>query len=141
MALPDVLKASQKTLLHETGSNGINVAATAGTIQQLCEIDNTGSRWPYFEVYFKWQCGATPAANKTIELLVLESPDGTEWEDQYQTFAAVSPPADTTTHSKVVVRFLDAVASKYKFYVKNTDTNVSLTVWVKIYGHTGTVED
>jgi len=139
MALPDYYKIGALNAFT-TGISGQDVANTVEYTGS--EIDNTSSRYPYMVVEVVWIYSSTPTANKTVELRILESVDGTNYEDTSRVIAAWSPPADTgVTHRRVLLTAFPLLADKFKLAIKNVDTGQTITVTVRAWGYDMAVED
>lgn len=140
MALPDTLKPSPHTSL----STGISSQSIAnGSSYTGAEIDNTSNRYALCVVELIWSYATAPTANKTLEVHRLRCHDGTNYEElsTRTLIAAVSPPADTTTHSETLVEELPLLAAKYKFVVYNKDTGQAVTATLKAYAYCYRMED
>lgn len=139
MALPDYARPSVLTQV----STGITNQAIANAAEYISTtvIDNTTARQQYLAVEVVWSYATAPTADKTVELRVVESLDGTNFEDTSRVIAAWSPPADTATHRRKLLSFFSLTASKYKLAVKNVDTEQTITVTVNAWTHTDTQED
>lgn len=139
MALPDKLKPTALTSLTTGISNQTieNGASFTGS-----EIDNTSTRYSLMAVEVSWRYLSAPSANKTVELQILESLDGTNYEDTPRTIAAFSPPVDyNVDHRKVLLTAYPLLADKFKLVLKNTDTGQTITATVKAWGYDMAVED
>lgn len=138
MALPDTLKPTTLNAL----TTGITSQAIAnGASYPGSEIDNTSNRYSLMAVEVVWSYSTAPTANKTVELQIIESLDGTNYEDQARTIAAFSPPADTADHRRVLLTAYPLLADKFKLVVKNTDTGQTITATVRAWGYDMAVED
>jgi len=141
MALPDYLKIGS-LVSTPTGisSQQINDGAT---YTSTTEIDNTTARYSYMAVEVIWQYATAPTANKSVEVYLLRSLDGTNYEEvaPQALVAAFSPPADTTAHRRVLLTALPLVAAKYKFAVKNVDTAQEITISLLAYRYYEAIED
>lgn len=138
MALPDTLKPSPYTSL----TTGISSASVAnGSTYTGSEIDNTNTRYSLMAVEVAWSYTTAPTANKTVEVQITECLDGTNYEDSPRTIAAFSPPADTATHRRVLLRDYPLVADKFKLHVRNVDTGQTISVTVNAYAYDTRVEE
>lgn len=139
MALPDYLKAGSLNSIS-TGISNQTVANAAEYVSETV-IDNTTTRYRYLAVEVVWSYATAPTANKTVELRITESLDGTNFEDTTRVIAAWSPSADTSTHRRKLLGFFELLADKFKLAVKNVDTGQTITVSVNAWGHYDPVED
>lgn len=138
MGLPDYYKVGTLNSLS-TGIENQTVANTAEYVGS--EIDNTTSRYPYLVVEVAWQYSTAPTANRTVELRILESVDGTNYEDTSRVIAAWSPQADTSAHRRVLLTAFPLIADKFKLSVWNVDTGQTITVTVRAWAYYDVVED
>ena len=141
MALPDYLKIGS-LVSTPTGisSQQINNGAT---YTSTTEIDNTTARYGYMTVEAVWQYATAPTANRSVEVYLLRSLDGTNYEEvaPQALVAGFSPPADTATHRRVLLTAFPLVAAKYKFAVKNVDTAQQITISLLAYRYYESIED
>lgn len=142
MALPDYFKIGSLASTS-TGVSSQDIANGA-TYTSTTEIDNTSDRYGYMAVEVVWQYGTTPTANKSVEVYLLRSLDGTNYEEvaPQALIAGFSPPADyNVTHRRVLLTALPLVAAKYKFAVKNVDTQQQITISLNAWRYYESVED
>ena len=141
MALPDYFKIGS-LVSTSTGVSSQSIANGA-TFTSTNEIDNTTDRYGYMAVEAVWQYASAPTANKSVEVYLLRSLDGTNYEEvgSQALVAAFSPPADTATHRRVLLTALPLVAAKYKFAVKNVDTAQTITISVNAWCYYESIED
>ena len=140
MALPDVLKPSPYMVL----STGItNQQIASGSSYTGSEIDNTDNRYALCVVELIWSYATAPTANKTLEVHRLRCHDGTNYEElsNRTLIAAVSPPADTSSHQRTLLEELPLLAAKYKFAIKNVDTGQTVTASLKVYAYNYRIEE
>jgi hypothetical protein len=138
MALPDYLKPTSQTSL----STGIaNQSVANGTVYTGTEIDNRTTRYGFMAVEAVWSYGTAPTANRTVEIRILEN-NGNGYEtDNGRVIAAFSPPADTSSHSRVLVSERPLRANRFKLAVRNVDTEAALTVTLYAYAYDLAVEE
>ena len=141
MALPDYLKIGS-LVSTSTGISSQQIANGA-TYTSTTEIDNTTARYGYMAVEAVWQYATAPTANKSVEVYLLRSLDGTNYEEvaPQALVAGFSPPADTTTHRRVLLTAFPLVAAKYKFAVRNVDTAQSITISLNAWRYYESIED
>jgi len=141
MALPDYFKIGS---LAST-STGVSSQAVANgaTFTSTTEIDNTTDRYSYMAVEAVWQYATAPTANKSVEVYLLRSLDGTNYEEvaPQALVAGFSPPADTAAHRRVLLTAFPLIAAKYKFAVRNVDTQQTITISVNAWRYYESIED
>lgn len=142
MALPDYFKIGS---LAPT-STGVSSQAVANgaTFTSATEIDNTTARYGYMAVEVTWQYATlAPTANKSVEVYLLRSLDGTNYEevDPQALVAGFSPPADTAAHRRVLLTAFPLIAAKYKFAVRNVDTAQTITISLNAWRYYESIED
>lgn len=141
MALPDYFKIGS---LAST-STGVSSQAVANgaTFTSATEIDNTTDRYGYMAVEAVWQYATAPTANRSVEVYLLRSLDGTNYEEvaPQALIAAFSPPADTATHRRVLLTAFPLIAAKYKFAVRNVDTQQQITISLNAWRYYESIED
>jgi len=141
MALPDYFKIGA---LAST-STGVSSQAVANgaTFTSATEIDNTTARYGYMAVEAVWQYATAPTANMSVEIYLLRSLDGTNYEEvaPQVLVAGFSPPADTAAHRRVLLTAFPLVAAKYKFAVRNVDTQQQITISVNAWRYYESIED
>ena len=141
MALPDYFKIGSLV----STSTGVSSQAIANdaTFTSATEIDNTSDRYGYMAVEVTWQYATAPTAGKSVEVYLLRSLDGTNYEEvaSQALVAGFSPPADTAAHRRVLLTALPLVAAKYKFAVRNVDTAQAITISLLAYRYYESIED
>lgn len=125
MALPDTHKLTSATS-RTTGISSAAVASGSETVGSV--IDNSTNLDRYLDVEIVWSYTTAPTANKTVEIRMLYSLDGTNYEDSWRVIGAVSPPANTATYRRLVVAGLMLEPLPFKLSVKNVDTGQTVTV-------------
>ena len=144
MALPDSLKISALTSVS-TGVSSQTVANGA-SYESSTVINNTTNRYSLMAIEAVWSYSTAPTGNKTVEVYLLKSLDGTNFEsltggDPVRPIVSFSPPAVTTTRRLVLIQDLPLVAGKYKLAVKNVDTGQTITITLNAYMYDQTTED
>lgn len=144
MALPDSLKISTLTSVS-TGVSSQTVA-TGASYESSTVIDNTTNRYSLMAIEAVWSYSTAPTAYKTIEIYLLKSLDGTNFEslisgDPVRPIVSFSPPSVTTIRRLALIQDLPLVAGKYKLAVKNVDTGQTITITLNAYVYDQTVED
>ena len=141
MALPDYLKIGS-LVSTSTGISSQQIANGA-TYTSTTEIDNTTARYGYMAVEAVWQYATAPTANTSVEVYLLRSLDGTNYEEvaPQALVAGFSPPADTAAHRRVLLTAFPLVAAKYKFAVRNVDTAQAITISLLAYRYYEAIED
>jgi len=141
MALPDYFKIGA---LAST-STGVSSQAVANgaTYTSTTEIDNTTARYGYMAVEVTWQYATAPTANRSVEVYLLRSLDGTDYEGvaSQALVAAFSPPTDTAAHRRVLLTAFPLIAAKYKFAVRNVDTAQTITISLNAWRYYESIED
>lgn len=125
MALPDTHKLASITS-RSTGISNANVTSGAEVAGSV--IDNATNLDSFLDVEIIWSYATAPTANKTVEIRMLYSLDGTNYEESWRVIGAVSPPADTVSHRRLVVTGLLLEPLPFKLAVKNVDTAQTVTV-------------
>ena len=135
MALPDYITQSGYTS-RTTGISSQSINSGSGYLGS--EIDNATNGDDVMNVEVVYSYATAPTANKTAELWILYSYDGTNYEEGNSTTAplptarlvrAWSPPANTSTHRFFVFDYTLA-HKKFKLLVRNVDTAQQMTVTV-----------
>ena len=141
MALPDYFKIG--SLASTSTGVSSQTVANGATFTSTTEIDNTTDRYGYLAVEVVWQYTTAPTANKSVEVYLLRSLDGTNYEEvaPQALVAGVSPPADTAAHRRVLLTAFPLVAAKYKFAVRNVDTQQAITISVNAWCYYESIED
>lgn len=141
MALPDYLKIGS-LVFTPTGISSQQIANGA-TFTSATEIDNTTDRYGYMAVEAVWQYATAPTANMSVEVYLLRSLDGTNYEEvaPQALVAGFSPSADTSAHRRVLLTAFPLVAAKYKFAVKNVDTQQEITISLLAYRYYEAIEE
>lgn len=141
MALPDTQKVSAFSNLDagissQTVSNGSSY--TSSTV-----IDNTSNRNSLMVIEAVWSYTTAPTGSRTVEIYLLKSIDGTNYEAVAETFplSSFSPPADTSSHRHVVGQDIPLLPCKYKLAVKNVDTQQTITITVIAKAYNMVMED
>lgn len=132
MALPDNIRHASAS----SRSTGISSQSIAdGASYTGSEIDNATNKDTLMSVELAWSYSTAPTADKTVELHMLYSLDGTNYEElSTQTMrAVVSPPADTSSHRRLLLDGVPIQPFPFKLAVKNTDTGQSITATVTAY--------
>ncbi len=140
MALPDTFKLAAGS----SRSSGIaSEAITNGSTFTGAGIDNATNLDYFGTVEIVWSFGVTPTANKAVELYVLYAVDGTNYEEvgPQAMVGGFSPPADTSSHRRTIVRNLPLLPYAFKLAVKNVDTGQTITVTANVYTHAEKVVD
>jgi hypothetical protein len=84
---------------------------------------------------------ATPTANRTVEIRILEN-NGNGYEtDNGRVIATIPYPVDAGSHSRVLVREYPLRANRFKLAVRNVDTGAALTVTLYAYAYDLAVEE
>jgi hypothetical protein len=95
------------------------------------EIDNATNLDEILDCELVWRyAGQAPTPNKTVEIWLLYSFDGTNYTtraDGGVLLRAFSPPADTSTH-RLPILGVWLMPYKFKLHVRNVDTGQSITV-------------
>jgi hypothetical protein len=138
MALPDYLKPTSQTSL----STGITSQSVAnGAVYTGTEIDNRTTRYGFMAVEASWSYATAPTANRTVEVRILED-NGNGYETgNGRVIAAFSPPANTNSHSTVLLSDRPLRANRFKLAVRNVDTGQSITVTLYAYAYDLAVEE
>jgi hypothetical protein len=140
MALPDYFKPTSETSLS-TGIAVTSPGISNGNIYVGTEIDNRTTRYGFMAIEAVWQFLATPTANRTVEIRILEE-NGNGYEtDDGRVIAAFSPPTDTLSHSRVLVSERPLRANRFKLAVRNVDTEAALTITLYAYAYDLAVEE
>jgi len=141
MALPDTQKVSAFSNLDtgissQTVSNGSSY--TSSTV-----IDNTSNRNSLMVIEAVWSYSSAPTGSRTVEIYLLRSVDGTNYEALADTYpiTSFSPPADTSAHRLVVVQDAPMLPCKYKLGVKNVDTGQTITITLNTKAYDMVMED
>jgi hypothetical protein len=95
------------------------------------EIDNATNLDEILDCELVWRyVGQAPTPNKTVEVWLLYSFDGTNYttrDDGGILLRVFSPPADTSTH-RLPILGMPLMPYKFKLHVRNVDTGQSITV-------------
>jgi hypothetical protein len=140
MALPDSFRLEAATartsgFLSTTIANGS--AADGSAINNATNLDL------YLTAELVYSYSTAPTANRTVEIYLLYSVDGTNYEEEsaHALIGSFSPSADTATHRRVVIRGYPLMPFAFKLRVKNVDTGQTITVTVNAYTHSEKVID
>jgi hypothetical protein len=140
MALPDYLKPTSQTSL-DTGIAVVSPGISNGNIYVGAEIDNRTTHYGFMAIEAVWQFLAGPTANRTVEIRILEN-NGNGYEtDNGRVIATIPYPADTNSHSRVLVSERPLRANRFKLAVRNVDTEAALTVTLYAYAYDLAVEE
>ena len=141
MALPDYFKIG--SLVSTSTGVSSQAIANGATFTSATEIDNTSGRYGYMAVEAVWQYATAPTANRSVEVYLLRSLDGTNYEEvgPQAIVAGFSPPADTAEHRRVLLTAFPLIAAKYKFAVRNVDTAQSITISLNAWRYYESIED
>lgn len=95
-------------------------------------IDNSANLDAELNAEMVWSYGSAPTASKSVNLYLLYSKDGTNYEpiDPKNQIASFSPPTDTSTHRLMLVRGLMLLPKAFKLAAKNVDTGQTITLTV-----------
>ena len=129
MALPDYTSLVAGTS-RDTGFSSTVIAS--GNETTGSEIDNATNLDEILDCELVWSYGTAPAANKTVEVWLLYSLDGTNYTtraDGGVLLRAFSPPNDTSTH-RLPILGVWLMPFKFKLHVRNVDTGQSITVTI-----------
>jgi hypothetical protein len=98
------------------------------------EIDNATNLDEILDCEIVWSYGTAPTANKTVEIWLLYSFDGTNYTTRADggiLLRAFSPPAvGSNTLYRLPILGVWLMPYKFKLHVRNVDTGQSITVTV-----------
>lgn len=135
MALPDTITKAT-FVSRTTGISSQTINSGSGYLGN--EIDNAANGDDVMNIEVVYSYSTAPTANKTAELYILYSYDGTNYEEGNATTAplpqarlirAWSPPANTNVHRFFVFDYPIA-SKKFKLLVRNVDTGQAMTVTI-----------
>lgn len=140
MALPDEFKLKAASS-RSSGFSTTTIANAAA--QDGSAIDNAANLDLFLTAEFVWSYGTNPTANRTVEMYLLYSVDGTNYEEESPAalIGSFSPPADTGTHRRVLIRAWPLRPFAFKLRLKNVDTGQTITVTVNAFTHNEQVVD
>jgi hypothetical protein len=143
MALPDTFALT----VGVSRASGITSASlTAGANYLGSAIDNSTNLDLYADIEIVWSCSLTPTADAVLEVYLLYSLDGTNYEDGSTSVDPKAPMAgaapvyaDTATH-RYLIRGVSLEPLAFKALVKS-EINQAATVTVNIITYREQVVD
>lgn len=118
-----------------SGFSSTTIANGSGTDGSV--IANQTNLDRYLTAEFVYSYGTAPTANKSVEIYLLYSVDGTNYEEEspHALVGGFSPGADTSSHRRVFLRNVPIKPFAFKIRIKNVDTGQTITVTVNAYTH------
>lgn len=100
-------------------------------------IDNATNLDLFLSAEFSYSYGTSPTANKTVNIYLTYSIDGTNYEDVGNAclIGSFSPSADTSSHREMRIKNWPLLPYKFKIVVVNVDTGQTITLTVASYTH------
>ncbi len=148
MALPYVIKIRSLTEILNNGNPFVSAQPVGhGTRYETSHsFDNTDGRYTRLHIWASWSYTAAPIANRTVEVYLLRSFDGVNFEsltgdDPVWPIASFSPPATTASRKLLLVSGVDLQAAKYKIGIRNVDTGQTITITIRLYVDDYTIEE
>lgn len=134
MALPDIIKLTSG-VSRATGISSASVANNTTAIGSV--VDNATNLDIYLTCEIIWSYTVAPAADKGLHLHLLYSLDGVNFEESSvnNIVSGVTPPADTATHRRVVLRNYQLAPYQFQLAIENDATGQTATVTINAMTH------